>query len=832
MKSVLRFVFLAGVYCAAVVARGEVVVESPGDYQVVQRDGSGFGTVELRGRVSGSEAVEARFFREGETVPVVESRVVPEGDGFGTTVRLPAGGWYRLEVTAKDGAQVEVAHVGVGEVFVVAGQSNSANHGEERQRSESGMVASCDEGGRWRVADDPQPGASGGGGSFLPGFGDAMARRFGVPVGLVACGIGATSVREWLPEGDVFPNPPTIEGRVRKREDGQWESKGEAFRSFAGRVKALGARGCRAVLWHQGESDANQADASRTLPGEQYRAMMGRLIGETRREIGWEVPWFVAQVSYHVPGDEASEDIRAAQAALWRDGLAQEGPDSDALKGMMRDSGGKGVHFSGPGLREHAARWVEKVGVWLERELEVMPGGLVLDLDARRGVTVVDGGRVVKWRNQVAGNGAQDFVSRDEGRGEAGSGRPTLVKDEMGRAVLDFRQQELVCMDEDVFDGLVRGGGCTWVALMRVHEQREGLKDVNSFFGNLRNEGMYEGVWGCFDDENTVWWGPRNGLSFGRFDGNNPKIAGPKLEVGKYHVVAGRLGAGTGMVRAELFVDGGAAVAGVELPVNPAANPSRMAIGQERDAIQHPGHESFDGQIGRFLIFGRPLGDGELQGVMEGLMKAVKPVVPVRKILFLGNSITLHGPAPEIGWEANRGMAASSDEKDYVHLVTAGVEAASGRVPEVRVRNIADFERGYGMWDAAVVLREELAFGADTVVVAIGENAAPLDSEEKAAAFERACGGLLRVAGREGGARVVVRSCFWPDAAKDGAMRRAAEKAGAEFLDISALGKDPANAAGSEREIKHAGVAGHPGDRGMRAIAEAILGVLRGGKAR
>jgi hypothetical protein len=112
-------------------------------------------------------------------------------------------------------------------------------------------------------------------------------------------------------------------------------------------------------LWHQGESDANQADASRTLPGEQYRAMMGRLIGETRREIGWEVPWFVAQVSYHVPGDEASEDIRAAQAALWRDGLAQEGPDSDALKGMMRDSGGKGVHFSGPGLREHAARWVD-----------------------------------------------------------------------------------------------------------------------------------------------------------------------------------------------------------------------------------------------------------------------------------------------------------------------------------------------------------------------------------------------------------------------------------------------------------------------------------------
>ena len=134
---------------------------------------------------------------------------------------------------------------------------------------------------------------------------------------------------------------------------------------------------------------------------------------------------------------------------------------------------------------------------------------------------------MVKWPNRVTECAGQYCELRDEGRGEAGSGRQTLMKDEMGRAILDFRQQELVCMDEDAFDGLVRGSGCTWVALLRVHEQREGLKDVNSFFGNLRNEGMYEGVWGCFDDDNTVWWGPRNGLSFGRFVGNIPKIAGP-----------------------------------------------------------------------------------------------------------------------------------------------------------------------------------------------------------------------------------------------------------------------------------------------------------------
>jgi hypothetical protein len=44
-------------------------------------------------------------------------------------------------------------------VFVVAGQSNAANHGEERQMTETGRVA-CFDGTAWRLANDPQAGAS------------------------------------------------------------------------------------------------------------------------------------------------------------------------------------------------------------------------------------------------------------------------------------------------------------------------------------------------------------------------------------------------------------------------------------------------------------------------------------------------------------------------------------------------------------------------------------------------------------------------------------------------------------------------------------------------
>lgn len=42
---------------------------------------------------------------------------------------------------------------------------------------------------------------------------------------------------------------------------------------------------------------------------------------------------------------------------------------------------------------------------------------------------------------------------------------------------------------------------------------------------------------------------PRNGVTFGRFDANNPQLLGPKLDVGPFYVVAGRIAASTGKVK-------------------------------------------------------------------------------------------------------------------------------------------------------------------------------------------------------------------------------------------------------------------------------------------
>ncbi|HEY0983410.1 SGNH/GDSL hydrolase family protein [Schlesneria sp.] len=198
----------------------------------------------------------------------------------------------------------------------------------------------------------------------------------------------------------------------------------------------------------------------------------------------------------------------------------------------------------------------------------------------------------------------------------------------------------------------------------------------------------------------------------------------------------------------------------------------------------------------------------------------------VSKVLFLGNSITLHSPAPAIGWTGNWGMAASAQELDYVHLLSAQIaEAAS--MPKTKVRNIADFERGYNDYDIEGKLKAELDFAPQVVIVAIGENVSELATPEAEKQFAAAFDRLLASLKARQPQAIFVRSSFWPNATKDQIMKQACASVDATYVDIHRLAEDESNFARSERVIEHAGVAGHPGDKGMRAIADAIFAAIQ-----
>ena len=164
-----------------------------------------------------------------------------------------------------------------------------------------------------------------------------MYEKYHVPIGVAVTGHSGTSINQWQPGGELF----------------LWT---------VGRMNQLGREGFRAVLWHQGESDTG-------MPSAEYCGKMTALIQQSRKAAGWDVPWFVAQVSYHNPNDTMTAATRESQKKLWDTGVALEGPDTDTLIGDDRDNNGKGIHFSAKGLRAHGRIWAEKVGAWLDKVL-------------------------------------------------------------------------------------------------------------------------------------------------------------------------------------------------------------------------------------------------------------------------------------------------------------------------------------------------------------------------------------------------------------------------------------------------------------------------------
>ena len=93
------------------------------------------------------------------------------------------------------------------------------------------------------------------------------------------------------------------------------------------------------------------------------------------------------------------------------------------------------------------------------------------------------------------------------------------------------------------------------------------------------------------------------------------------------------------------------------------------------------------------------------------------------KVLIYGNSIAAHGRAPKLGWNADWGMAATSRDKDFAHLLIAGLEKRRGERADYRIRNIAVLERNYrANLEEYTDLADDVAYAPDYVVIAIGEN--------------------------------------------------------------------------------------------------------------
>lgn len=211
-----------------------------------------------------------------------------------------------------------------------------------------------------------------------------------------------------------------------------------------------------------------------------------------------------------------------------------------------------------------------------------------------------------------------------------------------------------------------------------------------------------------------------------------------------------------------------------------------------------------------------------LSGVVSVLTAAssltAAPVV--EKLIILGDSISKHGPAVEsLGWSGNWGMAASSEDKDYVHLFLARLtESQGGKAPQLIV-----FAEGGGTITGKGAVKDKIqAVGADLAVIQLGEN----DKDVSVAGYKAPYEAIIQ--GLKAGNPNVRIFCFgvWGQAnangPKDMPIRELCKQYGATYVSLEAANRDPANRAGAEKRFTHAGVNWHPGDKGMQAYADAL----------
>lgn len=191
------------------------------------------------------------------------------------------------------------------------------------------------------------------------------------------------------------------------------------------------------------------------------------------------------------------------------------------------------------------------------------------------------------------------------------------------------------------------------------------------------------------------------------------------------------------------------------------------------------------------------------------------------RVMFVGNSITLHGILPEIGWYNDFGMAASVKEKDYVHLLEADIRKLD---PEAAfcICQVAGWESNYKNGSEKLSLYDEARkFCADVIVLRFIENVKKKDYE--ADVFLRELDILVKHLDGSGKAKMVITTGFWNHPG-DGDIRTYAKENGIPCIELGDLGEDDRMKAIGLFE--HKGVANHPGDEGMKAIAERIMAVL------
>lgn len=375
-KSISLFIFLLS--CFPVFAQMEIAF--PVERTVFQRDNNNTGFVHIHGLVSGMvDRVEARLTNrvsgQGNSTDweLIDSEI--EGNSFVGKIE-GTGGWYRLELRAlRDGEVVDqnsIERVGIGEVFVIAGQSNAQGDGDTpnaRGANDDRVNAFIpnyytkswyryenlpeyfDEFSFGRVNANTHIGPGG----YTPWaygeLGDLLVAKLNVPVLFFNAATSGTSTQNWI---------ETLYGGSTNHEfiNDVILQEGVPYLPFRITIQSINSLlGIRTVLWHQGEYDAELSYST-----ERHAKNLMEIIRKSRQDINADLPWMVSRATRYY-GKVNSAVIDAQNYVISNVKEVWAGPETDDIQPNRYDN----AHFANfpgsPGLTQLAQRWNSALSV-------------------------------------------------------------------------------------------------------------------------------------------------------------------------------------------------------------------------------------------------------------------------------------------------------------------------------------------------------------------------------------------------------------------------------------------------------------------------------------
>ena len=242
----------------------------------------------------------------------------PTGGAFSGTIANQTAGQGTLSVRwiGNPDSVVTVATVGVGDVFVVAGQSNAVGFTESNQSYSHATLKACLFGNdyNWKNLTDPTDintnqvdavsSDSSLGGSLWPSLATSYMAGQGCPCAFVPCAFSGSKIENWQP-GANHQDRTTLYGSM-------------VYRALQ--------TGCKCVLWWQGEQDAVVATSR-----AQYNSWLDTLANAIASDLGVKLMPCKIEILNDDPYNFSTANVNGAIGDAWADNSnVLTGPDFSA----------------------------------------------------------------------------------------------------------------------------------------------------------------------------------------------------------------------------------------------------------------------------------------------------------------------------------------------------------------------------------------------------------------------------------------------------------------------------------------------------------------------